>query len=59
MLQSSANKIVEPLWESHKKTIQRLYLSEDKSLRDLMKIMEDSYDFSARYPSARPLGLQN
>lgn len=31
-------------WERHRATIKRLYLDEDKSLKDVMFIMKNEYD---------------
>ena len=32
-------------WQTHKDTIERLYLDENKTLSDLMHIMDKSYGF--------------
>ena len=43
-----ARKIPNSDWESHKKTIEILYLTENKSLNEVMKTMEESHGFYAR-----------
>lgn len=44
-----AEKIAsEAIWEPHKNTIKRVYLSEDKSLVELQKVMTSFYNFDAR-----------
>ena len=37
----------EAIWEAHKNTIKHLYLSEDKSLVELQKVMKSVYNFDA------------
>jgi hypothetical protein len=39
---------LEAAWESHKNTIQDLYLSQDKSLKLVMEAMAGSYGFDKR-----------
>jgi hypothetical protein len=49
MPQMPPGKMVsEAAWESHKSTIQHLYLSEDKSLKSVIEIMVNSHGFQAR-----------
>ena len=36
-------------WEARRSTVQKLYISEDLSLKAVMKAMADSHDFHARY----------
>ena len=36
-------------WLQHKTTIKRLYLKENKTLREVMEIMSTQYDFHATY----------
>jgi hypothetical protein len=43
-----ARKIPNSEWESHKKTIEILYLTQNKSLNEVMKAMEESHEFDAR-----------
>jgi Clr5 domain len=34
-------------WELHRREIQDLYLEKDKPLKDVMKLMAETYDFRA------------
>jgi len=34
-------------WELHRREIQNLYLEKDKSLKDVMKLMAETYNFHA------------
>lgn len=34
-------------WNRHRPTIQRLYIDEDKTLREVMEVMEKQYNFVA------------
>ena len=50
MSQSSAgNRPLEADWESHKNTIQHLYVSEDNPLNQVRDVMRKSHNFEARY----------
>lgn len=50
----AANRTLEDAdWDAQKSTIQRLYITEDRSLQALMKIMAVSHNFRARYPMFR------
>jgi len=38
-------------WEHHRKTIEKLYLDENKTLKEVMSIMADKYDHRGTYAS--------
>lgn len=38
-------------WERHKETIRHLYLHQDKTLKQVMKVMKDVHNFQATYSS--------
>ena len=45
---SAKQEAMEYQWESHKQTIQKLYMIEAKTREYVMKYMEESYGFKAR-----------
>jgi hypothetical protein len=52
---AKARKISDAEWESHKETIRELFLTQDKILQDVLKIMEESRGFSATYVKPNPV----
>ena len=44
---SLGREAVEIDWESHRRDIQNLYLEKDKSLKDVIKLMAETYNFHA------------
>ena len=54
MSPDAANRTLEDAdWDAQKSTIQRLYITEDRSLQALMEIMAVSHNFRARYQMFR------
>jgi hypothetical protein len=45
---TKARQIPDDEWESHKETIEDLFLKQDKPLKEVIKIMDASYGFDAR-----------
>jgi hypothetical protein len=41
-------------WEHHRKTIEKLYLDEDKTLKEVMSVMADQYGHKGTYVSFSP-----
>jgi hypothetical protein len=44
----STQKATEPAWKSHKKIIRDLYLTQDKTLEQVMEYMKETCAFTAR-----------
>lgn len=46
-------------WEDYKPIMRRLYIDEKRTLREVMEIMENEFDFKARYvrPSSCSIGI--
>lgn len=47
--------IMEDLWEYHKDVMRQQFLTEDKTLREVMEFMNDTHNFHARYSPVRRL----
>lgn len=46
-------------WNNHKAAIERLYLAEDKTLKDVMDTMETSHNFQATYVKEHKLSSES
>lgn len=51
----SKQKAIQENWDGYKAVIQKLYLTEDKPLKDVMAFMKDEYSFHATYAQFQSL----
>ena len=50
---------MEDPWAYYKEILKHHFLTEDKTLKDVQKFMDDTYNFRARYASAPDSGGSN
>ena len=46
---SDTRTITDAEWEVHKTTIEMLYQDQDKTLNEVMEMMEQSYNFAGKF----------